>query len=437
MENNSMYPLTVTISTGLLAVFSMSCGTNPSGISLNWQSSNDSSGLIAFGESVDESVGIPYPFMAGLRLRAANLNSHPNTNGRVCGGALIDESWVATAGHCLQDPSGNPLNEGDWEIIIGTNRILSQIPPANRFPINKFVQHPDFSKSFTGLSEYDIGLIELSQATSYPPIEMANNLPSPSSLLGFLGWGRTESAITPDILQFGDAYRRTTCFPFGGNLSFTAPPFTFCTIDKNPLDDGRSMKIDNFGDGITNFCAADSGGPVFSIPINSTEGKYSELHGLISLSTGNGCFNTNIDAYTNPYHQKGVVVAVHEYSEWIDCHINGLSKEFSFNSKPNGQRAFEPNIHICNGLKNSNDDLVSGSDGLSSNGMSCKENLSETISQQDFKSVVYLNDDEIPLAVSSAVLGLEVAVPLALLPSSSFTLKTVSRIYWPKSTRYM
>jgi hypothetical protein len=104
-----------------------------------------------------------------------------------CGGCLLNNEWIVTAGQCVD---GALL----FTIRLGTNNLNSNDPNALRLATDYYVLHPDFN---TLTLENDVGLIKLRmpiEFTSY--IRPIHYLPvgdlAPYTGTTGIGWGQVD-----------------------------------------------------------------------------------------------------------------------------------------------------------------------------------------------------------------------------------------------------
>ncbi|MHA6802456.1 S1 family peptidase [Salinifilum ghardaiensis] len=111
-----------------------------------------------------------YDWMASLKYQGEHS----------CGASLIDEQWVLTAAHCVEE-----RQPADLSLRIGSPNRSSGGTEAG---VAEIVAHPDYAeKSPNG----DIALIKLDRAVQQEPISIAENAGPPGTPSRILGWGVT------------------------------------------------------------------------------------------------------------------------------------------------------------------------------------------------------------------------------------------------------
>ncbi|KAL5274119.1 hypothetical protein ACFFRR_000710 [Megaselia abdita] len=208
-----------------------------------------------------------------------------------CGGALINENWIATAGHCVDDllTSQIRIRVGEYDF----SHVQEQLPYIER-GVAKKVVHPQYN-FFT--YEYDLALVQLDQPLEFAPHVSPICLPSTENLLigmnaTVTGWGRlSEGGTLPSVLQevsvpIVSNDRCKSMFLRAGRQEFI-PEIFLCA---------------GFETGGQDSCQGDSGGP---LQVKAANGKFF-LAGIISW--GIGCAEANL---------PGVCTRISKFVPWI------------------------------------------------------------------------------------------------------------------------
>ncbi|XP_063978657.1 serine proteinase stubble-like isoform X1 [Diachasmimorpha longicaudata] len=208
-----------------------------------------------------------------------------------CGGAVLNENWIATAGHCVDDllTSQIRIRVGDYDF----SSVQERLPYVER-GIAKKVVHPKYN-FFT--YEYDLALVRLESSLVFAPHISPICLPATDDLLvgenaTVTGWGRlSEGGTLPSVLQevsvpIVSNDRCKSMFLRAGRHEFI-PDIFLCAGYENG---GRDS------------CQGDSGGP---LQVRGKDGRYF-LAGIISW--GIGCAEANL---------PGVCTRISKFVPWI------------------------------------------------------------------------------------------------------------------------
>uniref|UniRef100_A0A2I3RIS2 Serine protease 1 n=2 Tax=Pan TaxID=9596 RepID=A0A2I3RIS2_PANTR len=191
-----------------------------------------------------------------------------NSGYHFCGGSLINEQWVVSAGHCYKSRIQVRLGEHNIEFINAA----------------KIIRHPQYDKKTLN---NDIMLIKLSSRAVINARVSTISLPTAPPATGtkclISGWGNTASsgADYPDELQCLDA-----------------PVLSQAKCEASyPGEITSNMFCVGFLEGGKDSCQGDSGGPVVC---------NGQLQGVVSW--GDGCAQKN---------KPGVYTKVYNYVNWI------------------------------------------------------------------------------------------------------------------------
>ncbi|EEB19051.1 predicted protein [Pediculus humanus corporis] len=208
-----------------------------------------------------------------------------------CGGAVINENWIATAGHCVDDllTSQIRIRVGEYDF----SSVQEPYPFVER-GISKKVVHPKYN-FFT--YEYDLALVRLESSLEFQPHIAPICLPASDDLLigenaTVTGWGRlSEGGTLPSVLQqvsvpIVSNDKCKSMFLRAGRHEFI-PKIFLCAGYENGGQDS---------------CQGDSGGP---LQVKGKNGRYF-LAGIISW--GIGCAEANL---------PGVCTRISKFVPWI------------------------------------------------------------------------------------------------------------------------
>uniref|UniRef100_A0A8D9FBQ3 Serine proteinase stubble n=1 Tax=Cacopsylla melanoneura TaxID=428564 RepID=A0A8D9FBQ3_9HEMI len=208
-----------------------------------------------------------------------------------CGGALLNENWIATAGHCVDDllTSQIKIRVGEYDF----SKLEEPFPYQERGVVKKMV-HPKYN-FFT--YEYDLAMVKLETPVEFAPNIVPICLPGSDDLLigenaTVTGWGRlSEGGQLPPVLQkvtvpIVSNEKCRSMFLRAGRYEFISDIFMCAGFDNGGRDS----------------CQGDSGGP---LQVRGKDGRYF-LAGIISW--GIGCAEANL---------PGVCTRISKFVPWI------------------------------------------------------------------------------------------------------------------------
>jgi len=212
-----------------------------------------------------------FPWMVEIRVGA----------GHYCGGSIINNNWIVTAGHCSE------LAISGYTVVVGEHALDETEGSEQTRTVTQIVIHPDYD----GFAlKNDVAVWRVSAPFTYSLHVQAANIARPEFIpeqnVVVAGWGAlTEGGSSPTVL-----------------MKVTVPMVTVETCREAY---GSSLIVDGMicaGTGGRDSCQGDSGGPLLS---------GDTLAGIVSW--GEGCARPNY---------PGVYADVAYFSNWIRSTAN-------------------------------------------------------------------------------------------------------------------
>ena len=179
-----------------------------------------------------------FPFMAAIQYASDDFT--------FCGGSVIAEQWILTAGHCAAGL------EEDIQVVTGRTN-LDDESTGEVIAVDEVFIHPDFNGD---TYSHDVALLHLATPTTSPTIHLAaefdDDLEAEGTPVTVAGWGDR----TPTLGLFSTNKLQKTTLEVVSDEDCADASFPFSFEADTAICAGALL---------TDSCQGDSGGPLWAV----------------------------------------------------------------------------------------------------------------------------------------------------------------------------
>ncbi|XP_047988464.1 lectizyme-like [Leguminivora glycinivorella] len=199
-----------------------------------------------------------HPYLVSIQTRFFRIRAH------ICGGTLLSESWILSAGHCVTESF--IVKWLPMDAVAGSNNAhemhgLGFGPDAQIAPVDRRIAHPNYAG---GIGPNDIAVLHTSNPFKFTKFIQPAMLPLISkatyeSPLTLTGWGILKTTFFfPDLPRYLQEVN-VTFIPY--KECYEAIESIKDKGETNPLDEKSNICTGPLSGGVS-ACSGDSGGPL-------------------------------------------------------------------------------------------------------------------------------------------------------------------------------
>eukprot|EP01025_Chloroclados_australasicus_P026696 TRINITY_DN2650_c0_g2_i3.p1 TRINITY_DN2650_c0_g2~~TRINITY_DN2650_c0_g2_i3.p1 ORF type:complete len:471 (-),score=31.02 TRINITY_DN2650_c0_g2_i3:99-1364(-) len=269
--------------------------------------------------SLSNPLSTLYPFAVSLQAVSSIDSSYYQ---HFCGGAMIGERTVLTAGHCIFDlfadvdfrQTDEPEGQLNTEIWVAIEPLCRHQEGIGRFKVIKYFLPEQYNGNI--LQGYDIAILLLEESSeaynsAFPDVSQSANYNGQD--LTVIGWGFTneEEATT------SDAFKTTVEVLQQANLQYEGKDREACG-DNLPYDQFCANFISITDDGLmADSCGGDSGSPI--LIQNDNADAQRTIVGVVSWGAARRCTGTD--------GLPGVYTEVSLHLDWIEQVLQSIQNQ--------------------------------------------------------------------------------------------------------------